>query len=156
MPLPDFSRFWGMTVHSGSINSPFSPALCTWPGFEVPDGDWLHVLMVFYGVWCEKNHGGCHPETVPLPMATMCLRISHSSLLSAIRLLIALYAAGCWPPSVLCSCSFLCLETNRKRANEHPRSQGIAFLLEANGAPALSIKWTVVHAFLVSIARTQL
>lgn len=75
MPLPDFSRFWGMTVHSGSINSPPPPlAICTCPGFEVPDGDWLHVLMVFYGVWCEKNHGSWHPEIVLLPMATMCLR----------------------------------------------------------------------------------
>lgn len=78
MPLPDFSRFeaWLSTV--GALILPPCPpsslAICTWPGFEVPDGDWLHVLMVFYGVWCEKNHGSSHPEIVLLPMATMCLR----------------------------------------------------------------------------------
>lgn len=114
MSLPDVPRFWSMSVHSGSPNSPFSPALCTWPGFEVPDGDWLHVLMVFYGVWCEENHRSCHPEIAFLhdyheskePLRQALWLLFTCLLLSEYRRMLATFSP-----------LLLSLETNIKRTN---------------------------------------
>lgn len=78
MPLPDFSRFWGMTVHSGSINSrPLPPSISSHLHVAWLWSPWWRLTSCADGfLWCVmwKEPWRLTPRNSPTSMATMCLR----------------------------------------------------------------------------------